>query len=728
MSALEIREPVPPANFDQLLQLAAEICDMPIASITTCDNEEIQSECQYGWDGGRITIFCKHAIYGTGLMEVPDARADDRFAHAPEVAGPPYIRFYAGIPLISPRGMRLGTLAVMDMAARTLDTRQRARMHTLAHQVMVHFELRRQHIKLEHLATSLDQANADLREQADHLKQAQHIAGVGSWKYLIEQDILRLSDEILYMFGITQAEFGGTLPAFLELVHPEDRSAVVIGKEVALKTGHAEVRCRVILPDGEARHFEIIARLFKQDNGEDYLAGTTQDITERKAAEDKIRHLAYYDQLTGLPNRSQVLDRIDHLVALRQRVPHDHVPYDGALLFIDLDNFKTLNDTHGHDKGDILLQIVAERLQSCVRHYDCVGRFGGDEFVVLLENIGSSPLDCATHAQHVAQKIVAVLNQPYDLDGLQHRSTPSIGIALIDGEATTTNELLKRADMAMYKAKSEGRNAIRFFSPQMQDAVNARAALEADLRETLAHKAFALHYQPQVDARGRLIGAEALLRWEHPRRGNVHPAEFVPIAEELGIIMEIGGWLLGEACRQLVKWAGNPVTADLVLSLNVSVRQFRHSGFVKQVTDTLATTGADPRKLKFEITESLLIQDLEETKRKMMDLKAIGVRFSLDDFGTGYSSLAYLQKLPLDQLKIDQSFVQDVVSNQNDAAITRAIIALARNLGLSVIAEGVETKAQKSFLEQEGCPNFQGYLYQRPLPAKMFDAFAETLQ
>jgi diguanylate cyclase (GGDEF)-like protein/PAS domain S-box-containing protein len=596
-------------------------------------------------------------------------------------------------------------------------------MHTLAHQVMVHFELSRQRIKLEHLATRLDQVNAALREQADHLKQAQHIARVGSWTYLIKEDVLRLSDEILYMFGITQTEFGGSLHAFMELVHPEDRPAVAEAKEAAIKAGRGEVRCRVLRPDGEARHFEIIAHLFKQGTEQDYLTGTTQDITERKAAEDKIRHLAYYDQLTGLPNRSQVLDRIDHLVALRQRAP-----YDGALLFIDLDNFKTLNDTHGHDKGDVLLKLVAERLQSCVRHSDCVGRFGGDEFVVLLEIIGDSPLDCATHAMQVAQKIVAALNERYDLGGLLHRSTPSIGIALIDGEATTTSELLKRADMAMYKAKSEGRNAIRFFSPQMQDAVNARAALEADLRETLAHKAFALHYQPQVDAHGKLIGAEGLLRWEHPRRGIVHPAEFVPVAEELGIIVGIGSWLLEEACRQLVKWAGNPATADLVLSINVSVRQFRHRDFVKQVTDTLSATGADPKKLKIEITESLLIQDLEETKRKMMDLKSIGVCFSLDDFGTGYSSLAYLQRLPLDQLKIDRSFVRHVVTNHNDAAITRAIIALAENLGLSVIAEGVETKDQEIFLEREGCRNFQGYLYQRPLPATKFDAFAMRSQ
>lgn len=721
MSPSQIREPAPPENFEQLLQLAAEVCDIPIVRITAWENAHIELRCQYGLKPSVISPSWEHAIGGDELLEVPDTTKDYRFADSPEVTGPPHIRFYAGIPLISPARKRLGTLAFMDTVPRALDFGQRKKMEILAHQVMVHFELKRQGIELELLANRLNQANAELSEQANHLKQAQHIAAVGSWTYHIDRDCLKLSDEILYMFGIRPDDFGWTLQAFMDLVHPADRHAVNAAKDAAISAGHGQVRCRVVRPTGEVRHFEIIARLFEDEDGTAYLAGTTQDITERKAVEDKIHQLAYYDTLTGLPNRRHVLDRIDHLVSMRQRISHD-----GALLFIDLDNFKSLNDTHGHDKGDLMLKNVADRLQSCVRHYDCVGRFGGDEFVVLLENIGESPQDCATHAMQVAQKIVDALNKPYDLGGLQHRSTPSIGIAIIDGEATTTSELLKRADMAMYKAKSEGRNTIRFFSAQMQELVNARAAMEAELREALATGRFCLHYQPQVDALGRLVGAEALLRWDHPDRGLVYPAEFVPLAEEAGLIVEIGRWLLEESCRQLVRWAGNSATARLGLSINISARQFRHPGFVTQVKDIIAVTGADPTKLKIEITESLLIQDLDETKRKMMELKAVGVRFSLDDFGTGYSSLAYLQRLPLDQLKIDQSFVQDVVTNQNDAAITRAIIALGHNLGLSVIAEGVETNDQQAFLAREGCQNFQGFLYHRPLSATMFDTFAVT--
>jgi diguanylate cyclase (GGDEF)-like protein len=402
---------------------------------------------------------------------------------------------------------------------------------------------------------------------------------------------------------------------------------------------------------------------------------------------------------------------------------HHRTPQDGAVLFIDLDNFKALNDTHGHDKGDMLLKQVAQRLQTCVRHYDCVGRFGGDEFVVLLEHIGTGSIDEATHACQVAQKILSVLNEPYLLETLHHRITPSIGIAIFDSEMVSTSDLLRRADMAMYKAKAEGRNAIRFFSAGMQDAVNARSQLEADLRQGLAAQEFYLAYQPQVDHKGQIVGVEALLRWQHPRRGLVMPAQFIALAEELGLIAEIGKWLLEQACQQLVQWTNDPPTQHLTLAVNVSVRQFRHPAFIDQTTETLTRTGAAPGKLKIEITESMLISDIEETRRKMMALKAIGVRFALDDFGTGFSSLAYLQQLPLDELKIDQSFIRNITTDKNNAAITRSIIALAHNLGLSVIAEGVETEDQRQFLAEEGCSTFQGYLYHKPLAAQTIKSF-----
>lgn len=716
ISRININEPVPAPKFADLLRLAADLCAVPMALVTSYADGKITVECQHGIDDVPDSGFCAQALLQDDLLEVTDALQDVRFRDLPQVRGAPFIRFYLGAPLISPTGHRFGTLGLLDVRPRTIDTTQREHLRTLAHQVMVHMELRRQHKSLEELARELDRANRRLAEQAEHLNQAQHIAHVGSWKYLIHDDHLVLSDEILRMYGLASGEFNETMRAFIDLVHPEDRIAVETAKDAVLRFGHASVQCRIVRADGEVRYFEIIGQMFMHDGGPPYMAGTTQDITNKKAVEDKIRQLAYYDQLTGLPNRRFVLDRIDRLTAIRRRLAHD-----GAVLFIDLDNFKTLNDTHGHEKGDMLLKQVAQRLLSSVRQYDCVGRFGGDEFVVLLELIGDDALDGATHALQVAKKVLNALNTPFQLDTLPYTTTPSIGIALIDGEMLSTGELLKRADMAMYQAKAEGRNAICFFNPKMQDAVNARAALEADLRRALAEHAFYLEYQPQVDQTGHINGVEALLRWQHPQRGRVPPSEFIPFAEEFGMIMDIGGWLVREACRQLVQWAHAAATQDLVLSINVSARQFHHPAFVSQITQTLADTGADPAKLKIEITESMLIRNFDDTRNKMMTLKELGIRFALDDFGTGYSSLAYLQQLPLDQLKIDQSFVHHVMTNKNDAAITRTIISLAHNLGLSVIAEGVETEEQHRFLASEGCGHYQGFLYHEPLTAHMVE-------
>lgn len=714
--SLHGHEQVPAANFSDLMQVASVLCGMPMGIITSHEEGQIRVECQFGMDESP-TGFCSYTVAQEQVVEVRDASLDSRFRELPEVRGMPFIRAYIGAPLTAPSGQRLGTLALFHTQSRLLSQQERAHFLALAHQVMVYLALRRQHLQLESLATELDQANRQLREQADHLKQAQHIARVGSWRYLIREDQLYLSDEILYMYGLTPSEFGGTMQDFIELVHPEDRQATMSAQETATRYGSASVQCRVMRRDGKIRYFDIIGQLFCESDGREYLAGTTQDITEQKVAEDRIRQLAYLDQLTGLPNRKFLLDRIDKLAAMQRRAPQD-----GAVLFIDLDNFKMLNDTHGHDKGDQLLKQVAQRLQTCVRHYDCVGRFGGDEFVVLLEHIGKGAVDDATHAFQVAQKILAALNEPYELDTFQHRITPSIGIALTDSEILSTSDLLKRADMAMYKAKAEGRNAIRFFNAEMQQAVNERAQMEADLRQALAEQAFYLEYQPQVDGGGHIHGAEALLRWRHPTRGMIPPAKFIPLAEELDLIGQIGKWLLEEACRQLVRWS-DPATRHLEISVNVSARQFRHPSFVEQISDILSQTGVDPARLKIEITESMLISDVEATREKMMVLKKAGVRFALDDFGTGFSSLAYLQQLPLDELKIDQSFVQHVMTNTNHAAITRSIIALAGKLGLAVIAEGVETDEQRLFLEKEGCESFQGFLYHRPVSAAVIETF-----
>ncbi|MCX7167023.1 MAG: EAL domain-containing protein [Rhodocyclales bacterium] len=449
--------------------------------------------------------------------------------------------------------------------------------------------------------------------------------------------------------------------------------------------------------------------------------GTHSDITERKMAEQRINELAFFDQLTGLPNRTLLLDRLKQTRAASSRNNSR-----GAVLFIDLDNFKTVNDTLGHDMGDLLLKQAAQRLTLCVRTGDTVARLGGDEFVVMLANLSTNQMEAATSIETVAEKIVATLGQIYRLDNVTVHGTASIGITLFSGQLATIDDLMKQADLAMYKAKEAGRNTFRFFDPAMEVAVKARAALEEDLRQALEQKQFLLHYQPQVAGEGQLTGAEVLVRWQHPQRGMVSPAEFIPLAEETGLILPLGNWVLETACTQLALWATQAQLAHLTIAVNVSARQFRQPDFVDQVLRALKNTGANPRRLKLELTESLLVQNVEEIIEKMSALKADGVGFSLDDFGTGYSSLSYLKRLPLDQLKIDQSFVRDVLTDPNDAAIARTVVALANSLGLGVIAEGVETEAQQVFLARSGCHAYQGYLFSKPLPLRAFEQFSMT--
>ena len=441
--------------------------------------------------------------------------------------------------------------------------------------------------------------------------------------------------------------------------------------------------------------------------------GTGSDITARKRAEADIERLAFFDALTGLPNRRLLMDRLEKaIVSSARRSAH------GALLFIDLDNFKVLNDTLGHHMGDELLKQVAERLSECVRAIDTVARLGGDEFVVMLEDLHASAPDAGAQVEAVGRKVLASLNRQFVLAGQPHHSSPSIGVTLFFQSENTVDELLKRADLAMYQAKAAGRNTLRFFDPVMQAAASARARLESDLRLALTQNEFALFYQPVVDDRSRVIGVEALLRWRHAERGMVSPAEFIPVAEQTGLILPLGQWVLEVACAQLVTWSAQPATQRLTMAVNVSARQFRHPEFSNQLLALLRQSGANPYRLKLEITESLLLSDIDDAVAKMGELRSIGVNFALDDFGTGYSSLSYLKRLPLDQLKIDQSFVRDVLKDPNDATIARTILNLAQSLDLSVVAEGVETAGQHDFLLQAGCKAFQGYLFGRPVPVE----------
>ncbi|MGZ5049581.1 MAG: bacteriohemerythrin [Methylobacter sp.] len=457
-----------------------------------------------------------------------------------------------------------------------------------------------------------------------------------------------------------------------------------------------------------------------RDGNVTHYVGTFNDITKSLEAEAEIKHLAFFDPLTGLPNRRLLHDRIKQALAASARSDRQ-----GALLFIDLDNFKNLNDTLGHTIGDLLLQQVAQRLEATLREDDTVARLGGDEFVVILEDLSPHALEAAAQTKYLANKILAVLREPFQLGRHEYHGTASIGVSIFNDHEHTQDALLKQADIAMYQAKTAGRNVLRFFDQNMQDAINARVTLERELHTALAEDQFELYYQPQVDHRNRIVGAEVLIRWQHPQRGLISPLEFIPLAEENGLILPIGQWVLEAAYAQLKAWRHDALTRDLVLSVNVSAKQFRQADFAARIQADIQHNALDPSKLKLELTESMLLTNVDEMIATMTALKAIGVQFSLDDFGTGYSSLQYLKQLPLDQLKIDRAFVRDIATDNNDQAIVRTIVAMAQSLNFEVIAEGVETAQQRQLLLNRGCMHYQGYLFGKPAPVEDFEALLQ---
>ena len=459
-----------------------------------------------------------------------------------------------------------------------------------------------------------------------------------------------------------------------------------------------------------------------------HWVSAARDITQRKIAEEEIEYLAFYDPLTQLPNRQMLMDRLERALNqsadLAQTEPGS---INGALMFIDLDNFKVLNDTLGHATGDLLLRKVATRLGACVRLSDTVARLGGDEFVVMLESLPENSDAATTYSRHVAQRILLALSEPYNLAGHKHDSTCSIGVTLFSKRQQNMGDLLKQADLAMYQAKAVGRNAVCFFDPAMQAVVNANAALNLELREGLREGGFVLHYQPQVGREGHMFGVEALVRWQHPLRGLVYPDEFIAQAEDSGLILLLGQWVIETACVQLSKWAQRAETTHLRIAVNVSVKQFRHPEFVDMLLATIKRVGINANQLKLELTESLLATGMDITIAKMGLLKDAGVTLSIDDFGIGYSALSYLKHMPLDQLKIDRAFVKDILTDPNDAAIARTIIGLAQSLGLDVVAEGVETIAQRDMLRRFGCDCYQGHLFCPALPIDQLEVFMKQL-
>ncbi len=529
--------------------------------------------------------------------------------------------------------------------------------------------------------------------------------------------ILRVNQAFTHITGYTAEEVIGKNPRLLQSGQQDSNFYAAMWESINSNgSWQGEIWNRRKNGEVYPEHLTITAVKDRNNIITNYVA-TIMDITLSKAAVDKIERLAFYDPLTGLPNRRLLQDRLKPALASSQRSGRR-----GALLFIDMDNFKILNDSLGHDMGDLLLQRVAQRLEGCVREVDTVARLGGDEFVVMLEDLSEQSVEAAVQIEVIGNEILSALNQPYWLASHEYHNTSSIGATLFNGHEQSVDELLKQADIAMYQAKASGRNALCFFDPHMQTALSARVALEADLRMALVENQFKLYYQAQVHQNGRIIGAEVLIRWQHPQRGLILPTDFIHLAEETRLILSIGQWVLETACAQIKMWEGSEDTEHLQLAVNVSARQFYQNDFVEQVIQVLNRNAINPARLKLELTESLVLDDIDDTIFKMNALRKIGVYFSMDDFGTGYSSLSSLKKLPLDQLKIDQSFVRDVPDDLDNSIIVQTIIAMANKLSMEVIAEGVETEAQRAFLEQHDCSLFQGYLFSKPVSLEHFDS------
>ena len=577
------------------------------------------------------------------------------------------------------------------------------------------------------LEQALRRAELDLllerQERDERFETIFEQAAVGIALVAPDGSLLKVNRKLCDILGL--ARFDLVARTFQAVTYPEDLESDLarVAQLLAGEIDTYQLEKRYLRGDGALVWANLTVSLVRHGDGRPhYFISFIEDISERKAYQQQISTLAFQHVLTELPNRRLFLDRLRYALVRSERSQQY-----GAILLLDLDHFKTLNDTQGHDVGDSFLQCIALRLRECVRAEDTVARLGGDEFMLILEGLGKDEASAASHAERLAEQIRLAIGLPFSFERKNgarvFQTTASVGISLFHGDSVSLDDLLKQADLALYDAKAAGRNTLCFYNIEMQYALEIRAVIQNALYHAQELNELLIYAQPQVDRDGQLVGAELLLRWHHPMVGWISPSQFIPLAEETGTILSIGQWVLRSACQTLARWARQPQYAALTLSINVSIRQFRHAGFVDEVRAILAETGAPPARLKLELTESIVIDNVDDTVRKMNQLRQMGLRFSMDDFGTGYSSLSYLKKLPLDQIKIDQSFIRDMTSNADDAAIVTAILSISRSLSLQVVAEGVETEAQQQFLHRHGCELYQGFLYGRPMPLAELEHF-----
>lgn len=566
--------------------------------------------------------------------------------------------------------------------------------------------------------TALKQAQQSLQKSEERLRLVLKGSTDAPWDWDLVSGEVYYSERWWNMLGYLGADGLADSGAWRRMLHPDDDPRVSAYIEELLASGREGYSLEFRLQHHAGHYVPVLSRGYVLRDGSGRpvrISGVNTDLTELKRTERRIYELAYFDHLTGLPNRRFLLEELEHVLARAARSGQC-----SALLYLDLDNFKLLNDTMGHDMGDLLLRQAAQRLRATVRHSDELARLGGDEFVVVLEGLGTTSAGAAAEADRVVCKILAALGQPYQLGSVLFRSTASIGIALFGGHDTNSETLLKQADLAMYRAKADGRGVARFFDPSMQDAANRRAAFEAAMRDGLSLGEFRLFCQPQFDCHGKLTGGEVLVRWQR-EQGLLGPDHFIGFAEESGLILPLGEHVLKESCRALARWDGDAALGHVKLAVNVSVHQMRDPDFARRVERILDATGAPPGRLYLELTESVFAEDLQEITRHMQELRAHGISFALDDFGTGYSSLAYLQRFPLSALKIDRSFVRNLGIDPGSASIVEAIIVLAHKFDLEIVAEGVELETQRSFLADGGCSSMQGFLLGRPMPMAEFE-------